>query len=325
MRTPAKCLILQIPFFLFLVSFAAFGADVSALPQDWIITNKLGDLKCLTNYMRQLDLTVDIREDFVKSSKIINSPARLLLSNREGLDLVTFVTAKGIVGDRIVANYDVRSSGTINTKNMTERELYNVWKTNRTILKFGFYRGRIYYIRNNIAFSHDWISVFTSENKARIVVASDSGPIYYSQNSGALWNYITQPGWYEFAIAKTPRGSAVVASASISKVSGLSPVQTVNDQTNQWWYAAVSAADGSELVFRGGDSIFTPVLTLVNSGGDTIVSWSDALTGYTLQQNGSLMTDGWVNVTNSPVDTNFQFEVILRKSAANQFFRLKAH
>lgn len=300
----------------------AIGADNSVLPQTWVTTNSLGDTKTLTNYNAQIDLTPTVKTNVPDSDTNFNGSAKLLLRNCE--PTVTLVTASALIGHKIVAHYDLRSSGSVDTTSMTLQESYNVWKTNQTLLKFGYYRGRIYRPESR-SFSHEWITVFSTDKRERIVVVCDSGPIYFSETSGASWSGILQPGWYEFTMATTPKGSAIVASVALGNIPAATNPEVIQNMTSREWYSAVSSGDGDELVLQGGSSIFTPALSIVTSSNNIIVSWPNAFTGYHLQQNDDLTTTNWINVTNTTSLTDSQYEVVLPASSFNKFFRLKAH
>ena len=66
-----------------------------------------------------------------------------------------------------------------------------------------------------------------------------------------------------------------------------------------------------------------PLLSVSLTATNTVlISWPSPSTGFNLQQNGSLGTPSWVNVTNSPVQVGQQWQLIARPASGNKFFRL---
>jgi hypothetical protein len=304
---------------LILISWCSvFGADNSSPPQTWIATNTVGANECSSNYFGEYDLTPSVTTNVPNPSAYSSSSVRLLLRNREAV--LTRALASGTFGGKLMANYDVRSVGSVNTVGMTQNELYRVWQTNQTLFKTSYYRGRVFYTDRN-SFSDEWITVFSSEDKRRIVFARDSGPIFFSENTGASWRNINQPGQYEFTLSTTPKGTVMVAALSFTNSSTANIADEKMATKN--WYSVVSAADGSKLVLTGGPSQSTPVLSIANSGNIMLISWSATFTGFILQQNSDLTTTNWANVTNTVDRVETQFVVTLPVAGSNNFFRLK--
>ena len=90
-------------------------------------------------------------------------------------------------------------------------------------------------------------------------------------------------------------------------------------------YIGFTAADG------GSSSIQTisnfsflsfPTTAIGANGTNFLVSWPGGTPGYTLQQNSSLTTTNWVNVTSQPVLTNGLNRVTTPNAASNLFYRL---
>jgi hypothetical protein len=298
--------------------FSAFGADNSTTAQTWIATNSTSSQELSSNYFGEYDLTPSVTTNVPNSGGYSSSTVRLLLRNREAV--LTRALASGTFGGKLMANYDVRSVGTVNTVGMTQNELYRVWQTNQTLFKTSYYRGRVFYTDRN-SFSDEWITVFSSEDKRRIVFARDSGPIFFSENTGSSWRYINQPGRYEFTLSTTSKGTVMVAALSFTNIS----TANITDEkmATRNWYSVVSAADGSKLVLTGGPSQSAPVLNIVNSGNNILISWSASFAGFILQQNIDLTTTNWVNVKSSVDKVETQFVVTLPVADGNNFFRLK--
>jgi hypothetical protein len=64
-------------------------------------------------------------------------------------------------------------------------------------------------------------------------------------------------------------------------------------------------------------------LGIVLSGTNVVLSWMSPPGGFDLQQNSNLTTTNWLTVTNAPVVTNGQYQVILSRSNSSRFFRRK--
>jgi len=62
------------------------------------------------------------------------------------------------------------------------------------------------------------------------------------------------------------------------------------------------------------------VVTL--AGTNLVLSWPSPPGGFALQQNADLTTTNWETVTNTPIPTNGQNQVILAPVTGNQFYRL---
>jgi hypothetical protein len=296
---------------------SALGID-TAFPQTWISARAATAEEISSNYFEQIDLTVSAKTNVPNSSTYSNNSIRLLLRNREGV--IALASARGFYGGKIMANYDVRSDGGVNRSGLTQKELYRVWQTNQTLFKACYYRGPIRYLHGD-SFTHEWITVFSSEDRRHVVFARDAGPIFYSENTGASWNKISQPGNYEFTLATSPKGSVMIAALSFTNLS----VANIADEevSKKNWYAEVSAADGSKLVLTGGPSQSTPLLEVTQAGGNMFVSWSSSFTGFMLQENSDLTATNWANVTNTVNLIDSQFVVTLPITDNNYFFRLK--
>ena len=62
---------------------------------------------------------------------------------------------------------------------------------------------------------------------------------------------------------------------------------------------------------------------IAGSGTNFVITWSSPPAGFTLQQASGLNTTNWLTVTNTPVLTNGQNQVVLPHSTNVQFYRLK--
>ena len=67
----------------------------------------------------------------------------------------------------------------------------------------------------------------------------------------------------------------------------------------------------------------TAALNIALSGTNVLVSWPSPPGSFGLQQNSDLTTTNWTTITNVPVVTNGQNQVILPPGSGNQFYRLE--
>jgi len=63
-------------------------------------------------------------------------------------------------------------------------------------------------------------------------------------------------------------------------------------------------------------------MSATRSGTNLVLSWPSPPGGFALQQNADLTTTNWETVTNTPIPTNGQNQVILAPITGNQFYRL---
>jgi Concanavalin A-like lectin/glucanases superfamily/Immunoglobulin I-set domain/Immunoglobulin domain len=70
-------------------------------------------------------------------------------------------------------------------------------------------------------------------------------------------------------------------------------------------------------------SINIPVETIGITSTNAVISWSAAISGYTLQENSDLSTTNWMDVTNMVNVVNGQNQVTVPLTPTNEFYRLK--
>jgi hypothetical protein len=207
----------------------------------------------------------------------------------------------------------------VNSLGMTVKEIYQVASTNRIRFAAGYFRGHLF---KSDALSlpeataamadRDWATIFSSEDRKKLVVALDQGGVYFSENSGVTWQTINRPGLYTFALSSTPKGSAVAAVVRI--------VQNTKTNDTKGWYLTGSSAAGTKIVVS---SESVPVLEIVKSNSHITVSWDGTFYNYALQQNDSLASVGWLDVTNEVNTIADRNQVVLPADDGNQFFRLR--
>jgi hypothetical protein len=141
-----------------------------------------------------------------------------------------------------------------------------------------------------------WYSVASSADGSKSV-ASGSGGIYVSTNSGSTWVQTGASGEYWPSVASSTDGNKLVAAAGLFAV--------------------------------GGDRIYTldftpsPYLNITSTNGALAFSWIIPSTNFVLQQSSDLST--WTDLTNTPVLnlTNLQNELVLSPTSSSGFYRLK--
>ena len=213
------------------------------------------------DYLRELELNPYINDTNIPhASDYYNNAFRLLFRQKHEA-LVIQVHGAATYGGKIVADYDIRDMGGVNTNELAAKEVYLASLTNQIHMTAGYYRGRIYYALP-IQPDDKWVTVFTSEDKTKLVSVRDEGPVYFSENSGLTWEVISRPGQYEFTLATTPKGSTIVARVSVGKISAASDLAAIQRLAFENWYSVVSAANRSKLVMTGGPSQSAPVLSI---------------------------------------------------------------
>lgn len=291
--------------------------------QTWIKTNVSKLDEPSTDYIRETELTPTVNASIPNSRAFYNNAVRLfLLQKHEGLAIHAHLN-EAKYGGKIVVAYNIRAMGLLNTNGMTPKEIYAASLTNEIHLTAGYYRGRVYYTSTNWP-DEEWITVFSSEDKTKLVLVRDEGPIYISENSGASWKVINVPGQYEFTLSATPKGSAVVARVSVAQIATSADPKTTQKMTFENWYSIVSTANGSKLVITGGPSQSAPVLSISHSDNGVVISWLASFTNFVLQQNDDLTTTNWVNVANPVNMVDGLNQVIIAQPVGNNFYRLKA-
>ncbi len=301
--------------------FGALGADSSPRLPAWISTGTLSADELSTRYFGQYDLTPSVTTNVPDASAYSNSSFKLQIRNREAI--VMRISAKGSHGGKLVASYDVRLAGRpIESADMPREEIHRIWETNQPLFMISYYRGHLFWTYKRIP-SDDWITLFASEDCRRLVFVRDSGPIWFSDDSGISWNSIKQPGHYECTLSTSPKGSVVVATLELGQYTAANVADEAFAEGR--WYSEVSAADGSKLVLAGGASQSAPVLRITSTGESIYLSWPAASTGFQLQKSTDLATSHWVEVTNSANVVGSQFVVTLPVAENNNFFRLEHH
>jgi hypothetical protein len=112
-----------------------------------------------------------------------------------------------------------------------------------------------------------------------------------------------------------------------------------NNVPAELWMAVSSSADGGGFVACSSEGTTTangytvldqivtsmphPWLTPVLGETNVVITWPWPMAGYQLQQKPDLSATNWTYVTNTPVVTNLQNQVIVYPLAGQGYYRLK--
>jgi hypothetical protein len=105
----------------------------------------------------------------------------------------------------------------------------------------------------------------------------------------------------------------------------------INPATPPGQYFGIVTLQGGTNIFAA-TSLASPIfevtlppaaLSITLSGTNLLVAWPSPPGSFGLQQNSDLTTTNWATVTNTPVVTNGQNQVILPAESSNQFYRLQ--
>jgi hypothetical protein len=194
-----------------------------------------------------------------------------------------------------------------------------------------------------------WYSVASSADGTRLAAVSGgsiaSGPIYLSTNSGSTWAPASLPAQNWECIVSSANGNRLAAgtyggSIHISSDSGAT--WSLNGAPGAYWPSIASSADGARLAAVADiGGIYTwqiPWLNLSFSNNIismmghpstkrtnrlAILAWPTNATVFTLQMNSNLTAANWLAVTNVPVITNGQNQIVLPVTNGSRFYRLK--
>ena len=181
----------------------------------------------------------------------------------------------------------------------------------------------------------------------RLAATVVEGAIWTSTDGGTNWTERTDApveSWY--AIASSADGTKLVAAARDEYGNGPGPIYTSadsgvtwvsNNMVPEWWSSVASSADGSNLVACSGNltngslapsqiatSMPHPWLTAEFDGTNADLTWPWPMEGYRLQQKPRVAATTWTDVTNVPVVTNLQYQVIVPPLAGEGYFRLSS-
>jgi hypothetical protein len=202
----------------------------------------------------------------------------------------------------------------------------------------GGYNGSVYH--GSFYLGHGWnfsgmaqtnrVAIWYSSNKAKIVaMVLNNGPIYATPNGGLTWKIYRLPGHYRFRITGDEIDGGFVVTgtilpepqAELIDSSDKNIPDTKINSSKQDWYAVTVAPNGDKLILS---SLYSPTLSIAQSGTSVIVSWPASFTGFVLQENPDITTINWTDVTNSVDIVGDENQVTISRSDANNFFRLRS-
>lgn len=191
-----------------------------------------------------------------------------------------------------------------------------------------------------------WWAVACSTNGTFMVAAALEsyasspvpGPIYVSHDSGANWTATTAPLATWGSLACSADGTRVTAGTTAAEINTtIGACYSIDSGTN-WTVDTnlfgadflASSADGSKRVAaesylyvshtQPGFSI--PKLNIARSGKNVLLYWVTNQFGVSLQQETNLAAPNWITMTNIPVISNGQNQVLVLPSNRQNFFRL---
>jgi hypothetical protein len=203
--------------------------------------------------------------------------------------------------------------------------------------------------------NHAWVCLASSADGTKLI-AGASEAIFTSMDSGVTWTTNSMPDDWISCVAVSADGTKMATVADyetvivgnsiagiilISTNSGVTWPPSLSPTDN--WRGIVFSADGSRLFAACSDTftgmspppangiyswltIPSPVLKIVHSTANSVVSWIVPSTGFLLQQNLGLNSNGWTYVFKIPTLnlTNLQDEVPVSPTNDQVFYRLMA-
>jgi hypothetical protein len=180
-----------------------------------------------------------------------------------------------------------------------------------------------------------WGGIAASAGGTRLLAGARPGPIYLSTNSGGAWFVATNaPNTNWSAVASSGDGAKLIAAVNggalyLSTDAGLTWSTKNAPLAN--WYTVAASADGTLLggaAYGGPLYLYQksrpPLLSIVGSGREVMISWPAAATTFTNLQNSTNLAGGtWAAVTNLPTVTNQMKQVLLTNLVSDAFYRLK--
>jgi hypothetical protein len=194
-----------------------------------------------------------------------------------------------------------------------------------------------------------WHGVVCSTNgRIMAAVAScdtnyDLVPVYVSFDYGAHWAPTSSPLTSWSCITCSADGSKLIAAweelyNETTPVPSPPGIYTSTNSGGNWTQSTdlngaaciASSADGNKLLAGAGyimvspaqASTSVPTLGIVLSRKSIILFWPTDQTGYNVQYNASLASTNWIALTNAPIVTNGQNQVLLAITNKPHFYRL---
>ena len=163
-----------------------------------------------------------------------------------------------------------------------------------------------------------WISIACSADGTRLVAAPQTGTLYTSGDAGVTWTPAATPSGPWVTVRCSADGSRMAGIMS----TGSSALLTSSDSGATWltnncpntnWACLALSADASELFLGSRLTIFTrqttpaPLLSIVTSTTNALISWIVPSIPFHLEQSPTLPASTWNSVSSSP-QLNFATE-----------------
>ena len=207
--------------------------------------------------------------------------------------------------------------------------------TNRPVgtkFKIGYYRGAYFSgvdstpggLRDMVV--SNMVSIFSSEDSSKLVVAMDYGPVYSSTNSGRAWTVYDAPGTYAFPLATAADGSGFYAEVWLPPIhpwflSHCSPSADKPPRVD--WYIHDTPQPAISPATIPSSSNALPVLYISPSDSGILISWDASCTNCVLQQNAGLESTIWTDVSEPVLRTNGRNQVLIPQLDDLSFYRLR--
>jgi hypothetical protein len=198
--------------------------------------------------------------------------------------------------------------------------------------------GGFKWMLNNVA-NAAWSAIASSADGERLVATVNNGGIFVSTNAGTNWTEITAPNQPSTPIftykqlASSADGTHLVdtdvEAIYVSTNSGAAWTQTEMGMGD--WSSVALSADGSVcvavdefaprvVVFKSTPPV--PVLNIVSTNNNAVLSWIIPSINYALQEDADLTSTNWSDVGGSLTFTNLQYQETLPISSNQMFYRL---
>lgn len=202
---------------------------------------------------------------------------------------------------------------------------------------------------NNAPQNRYWTGIACSANGKQMVAVADAGPyqaatLFTSSDWGNTWSSANDAPLNDWGgVACSADGKQMVAVSGdwynfqqiyLSTNSGANWVAT--DAPSNDWCGVTCSADGGKMYavvgrhditgpIYGAQVVVSPKLRIAPAvNGAAAISWTVPSTNFVLQQSPSLASPSWTTVTNVPVMTNVEDQVVVPSTNSQGFFQLQS-
>jgi hypothetical protein len=113
-----------------------------------------------------------------------------------------------------------------------------------------------------------------------------------------------------------------VSGATYSATADVNLPQVLGTNSAYIGFTGSSGGDYSIQTITNFTFVSLPTEAIQPNGTNAVISWPASVTGYVLQENSSLNSGSWINVTNPVNVIHGQNEVIMPSNSTNMFYRL---